>query len=197
MTENEAGQEEIIIEVAGADGTMHQCRLIETIELKNKQYAIFQDIEPSIDNRGMITAFEMIEDGDSYGLVPLEDAEIINAVFQQFCATRGGMQQEVADRQDREEEGEGLSADSIIELTESDGTVVEMRPIMTFAYQESMYLALQPIKDCAAGTQVSIYELIEEGGAQRIAPIQRDAKGFAVWSEFRRLLEQAQKAKGI
>lgn len=206
IVENQTGQEDIIIEVEGEDGLMHRCHLVETIQYKNKQYAIFQDMEASIDNRGMITAFEMIDDGDSYGLLPLEDIAVIDAIFQEFCVGRvEERQQETAYKQENvttcheEEKGSAtFSVGDILELSESDGSITEAKIILSFDFKEKNYLALLPVgKENVTATQYSIYELIQDGEAQRLVPIQRDARGFAVWSRFRRLIDQTDSAANV
>ena len=80
--------------------------------------------------------------------------------------------------------------EGVILLTEEGGKQVPAKAILTFELRDRQYMALQPIEK-GEEVNIGIYELIEEELGQRLVPIQRDARGLAVWNKFRRLLEES------
>ena len=123
-------------------------------------------------------------------------------VFDLFCRSRQ-IEEQVEEQvqavqavQEQQQEQVRTEDDDVIELTEENGHRFKAKKILSFELKNREYIALQHVNSQEDGiTDISIYELVEEGQGQKLVPLQKDARGFAVWSTFRRLLEKGEVRK--
>ena len=85
--ENEVYEEEDrIFEVEAEDGTIEKLYHIATIEYRKAMYCIFQKAEPETEEEeDEVIIFALQGEGDDAMLVPIEDAQLLDEVFAEFC----------------------------------------------------------------------------------------------------------------
>ena len=85
MTE-EYEEEERIFELEADDGTVERLYHIATIEYKGNMYCCFQKAEPETEEEeDEVVIFALQGEGDDALLVPLEDEQLLDEVFAEFC----------------------------------------------------------------------------------------------------------------
>jgi len=78
--------EERIIELEADDGTVEKLYHIATIEYKGGMYCCFQKAEPeSEEEEDEVVIFALQGEGDDAVLMPLEDEQLLDEVFAEFC----------------------------------------------------------------------------------------------------------------
>lgn len=78
--------EERIIEVEADDGTVEKLYHIATIEYRKEMYCVFQKAEPETEEEeDEVIIFALKEDGEDGMLMPIEDAQLLDEVFAEFC----------------------------------------------------------------------------------------------------------------
>ena len=85
--ENEVYEEEDrIFEVEAEDGTIEKLYHIATIEYRGGMYCCFQKAEPeSEEEEDEVIIFALKGEGDNAVLEPLEDEQLLDEVFAEFC----------------------------------------------------------------------------------------------------------------
>ena len=85
--ENEVYEEEDrIFEVEADDGTVEKLYHIATIEYRGDMYCCFQKAEPeSEEEEDEVIIFRLEGEGDDAMLLPLEDEQLLDEVFAEFC----------------------------------------------------------------------------------------------------------------
>lgn len=85
--ENEIYEEEDrIFELEADDGTIEKLYHIATIEYRGDMYCCFQKAEPeSEEEEDEVIIFALQGEGDDALLVPLEDEQLLDEVFAEFC----------------------------------------------------------------------------------------------------------------
>lgn len=85
--ENEIYEEEDrIFELEADDGTIEKLYHIATIEYRGDMYCCFQKAEPeSEEEEDEVIIFGLNGEGDDATLVPLEDEQLLDEVFAEFC----------------------------------------------------------------------------------------------------------------
>ena len=86
--ENEVYEEEDdrVFEVESEDGAMEKLYHIATIEYKGEMYCCFQKAEPETEEEeDEIIIFGLKGEGDEAVLEPIEDEEVLDGVFEEFC----------------------------------------------------------------------------------------------------------------
>lgn len=79
--------EDRIFELEADDGTVEKLYHIATIEYRKNNYCVFQKAEPeSEEEEDEVIIFALQGEGDDALLVPLEDEELLDEVFAEFCA---------------------------------------------------------------------------------------------------------------
>ena len=78
--------EDRIIEVEADDGTVEKLYHIATIEYRKEMYCVFQKAEPETEEEeDEVIIFALKEDGEDGMLMPIEDAQLLDEVFAEFC----------------------------------------------------------------------------------------------------------------
>jgi len=85
--ENEIYEEEDrIFELEADDGTIEKLYHIATIEYRGGMYCCFQKAEPECEEEeDEVILFELKGEGDDAVLVPMEDEQLMDEVFAEFC----------------------------------------------------------------------------------------------------------------
>lgn len=79
-------EEDRIFEVEAEDGTVEKLYHIATIEYRKAMYCIFQKAEPETEEEeDEVIIFALQGEGDDAMLVPIEDAQLLDEVFAEFC----------------------------------------------------------------------------------------------------------------
>ena len=79
-------EEERIFEVEAEDGTVEKLYHIATIEYRGGMYCCFQKAEPeSEEEEDEVIIFALKGEGDDAVLEPLEDEQLLDEVFAEFC----------------------------------------------------------------------------------------------------------------
>ena len=79
-------EEDHIFEVEADDGTVEKLYHIATIEYKKNMYCIFQKAEPeSEEEEDEVIIFALQGEGDEAMLMPIEDPDLLDEVFAEFC----------------------------------------------------------------------------------------------------------------
>ncbi len=79
-------EEERIFELEADDGTIERLYHIATIEYKGSMYCCFQKAEPETEEEeDEVVIFALQGEGDDALLVPLEDEQLLDEVFAEFC----------------------------------------------------------------------------------------------------------------
>ena len=79
-------EEERIFEVEAEDGTIEKLYHIATIEYRGGMYCCFQKAEPeSEEEEDEVIIFALKGEGDNAVLEPLEDEQLLDEVFAEFC----------------------------------------------------------------------------------------------------------------
>ena len=79
-------EEERIFEVEAEDGTVEKLFHVATIEYRKAMYCIFQKAEPETEEEeDEVIIFALQGEGDDAMLVPIEDAQLLDEVFAEFC----------------------------------------------------------------------------------------------------------------
>jgi putative Holliday junction resolvase len=79
-------EESRIIELEADDGTVERLYHIATIEYKGGMYCCFQKAEPeSEEEEDEVVMFALKGEGDDAVLVPMEDEQLMDEVFAEFC----------------------------------------------------------------------------------------------------------------
>ena len=83
LTEEE---EDRIIELEADDGTVEKLYHIATIEYRGAMYCCFQKAEPETEEEeDEVVIFRLDGEGDDAMLMPLEDEQLLDEVFAEFC----------------------------------------------------------------------------------------------------------------
>ena len=78
--------EDRIIEVEADDGTVERLYHIATIEYRKEMYCVFQKAEPETEEEeDEVVIFALKEDGEDGMLMPIEDVQLLDEVFAEFC----------------------------------------------------------------------------------------------------------------
>ena len=84
--ENEVYEEERIFELEADDGSIEKLYHIATIEYRSEMYCCFQKAEPeSEEEEDEVIIFALKGEGDDAMLEPLEDEQLLDEVFAEFC----------------------------------------------------------------------------------------------------------------
>ena len=79
-------EEERIFEVEAEDGTIEKLYHIATVEYKGGMYCCFQKAEPeSEEEEDEVIIFALKGEGDDAMLEPIEDEDVLDGVFEEFC----------------------------------------------------------------------------------------------------------------
>ncbi len=79
-------EEDRIFELEADDGTIEKLYHIATIEYRKNMYCVFQKAEPECEEEeDEVIIFGLEGEGDDAMLVPLEDEELLDEVFAEFC----------------------------------------------------------------------------------------------------------------
>ena len=79
-------EEDRVFEVEAEDGTVERLYHIATIEYRKAMYCIFQKAEPADeDEEDEVIIFALEGEGDDAVLTPIEDAQLLDEVFAEFC----------------------------------------------------------------------------------------------------------------
>ena len=79
-------EEDRIFEVEAEDGTVEKLYHIATIEYRKGMYCIFQKAEPEDEEEeDEVIIFALEGEGDDAVLTPIEDAQLLDEVFAEFC----------------------------------------------------------------------------------------------------------------
>ena len=75
-----------IFEVEADDGTVERLYHIATIEYRKSMYCVFQKAEPETEEEeDEVIIFALQGEGDDATLVPIEDVQLLDEVFAEFC----------------------------------------------------------------------------------------------------------------
>ena len=79
-------EEDRIFEVEADDGTVEKLYHLATIEYRKEMYCIFQKAEPeSEEEEDEVIIFALQGEGDDAMLMPIEDDQLLDEVFAEFC----------------------------------------------------------------------------------------------------------------
>ena len=79
-------EESRIFELEADDGTIEKLYHIATIEYKGNMYCCFQKAEPECEEEeDEVILFALQGEGDDAVLVPMEDEQLMDEVFAEFC----------------------------------------------------------------------------------------------------------------
>lgn len=79
-------EEDRIMELEADDGTVEKLYHIATIEYKGGMYCFFQKAEPETEEEeDEVVIFALQGEGDDAVLVPMEDEQLMDEVFAEFC----------------------------------------------------------------------------------------------------------------
>ena len=85
-TEVYEDDESRIFEVEADDGTVERLYHIATIEYRGETYCCFQKAEPECEEEeDEVIIFALKGEGDDAMLFPLEDEQLLDEVFAEFC----------------------------------------------------------------------------------------------------------------
>ncbi len=85
-TEEEYDEEDRIFELEADDGTIERLYHIATIDYKGGWYCCFQKAEPeSEEEEDEVVIFRLQGEGEDALLLPLEDEQLLDEVFAEFC----------------------------------------------------------------------------------------------------------------
>lgn len=83
---DEIYEEDRIFEVEADDGTVEKLYHIATIEYRKNMYCVFQKAEPETEEEeDEVIIFALQGEGDDAMLVPIEDVQLLDEVFAEFC----------------------------------------------------------------------------------------------------------------
>lgn len=86
LEEEYADDESRIFELEADDGTIEKLYHIATIEYRGAMYCCFQKAEPECEEEeDEVVIFGLQGEGDDAMLVPLEDEQLLDEVFAEFC----------------------------------------------------------------------------------------------------------------
>lgn len=86
MMDEYADEESRIFEFEADDGTIEKLYHIATIEYKGAMYCCFQKAEPECEEEeDEVVIFGLKGEGDDAMLVPLDDEQLLDEVFAEFC----------------------------------------------------------------------------------------------------------------
>ena len=86
LNEEYEDEENRIFELEAEDGTVEKLYHIATIEYRGGMYCCFQKAEPETEEEeDEIAIFNLQGEGDDALLVPLEDEQLLDEVFAEFC----------------------------------------------------------------------------------------------------------------
>ncbi len=79
-------EEDRIFEVEADDGTVERLYHIATIEYRKNMYCVFQKADPETEEEeDEVIIFALQGEGDDALLVPIEDVQLLDEVFAEFC----------------------------------------------------------------------------------------------------------------
>ena len=79
-------EDDRIFEVEADDGTIEKLYHIATIEYRKNMYCVFQKAEPETEEEeDEVIIFALEGEGDDAMLVPIEDVQLLDEVFAEFC----------------------------------------------------------------------------------------------------------------
>lgn len=79
-------EEDRIFELEADDGTVERLYHVATIEYRSEMYCCFQKAEPeSEEEEDEVIIFRLEGEGDDAMLLPLEDEQLLDEVFAEFC----------------------------------------------------------------------------------------------------------------
>ena len=165
--ENEVYEEEDrIFEVEAEDGTVEKLYHIATIEYRGGMYCCFQKAEPeSEEEEDEVIIFALKGEGDEAMLEPLEDEQLLDEVFAEFC-------HQYEDFENSEEA--------------EDGTIEKLYHIATIEYRGGMYCCFQKAEpECEEEEdEVIIFALKGEGDDAVLEPLEDEQLLDEVFAEF-------------
>ena len=86
LEEEFADEESRIFELEADDGSIEKLYHIATIEYRGAMYCCFQKAEPECEEEeDEVVIFGLSGEGDDAVLVPLEDEQLLDEVFAEFC----------------------------------------------------------------------------------------------------------------
>lgn len=87
LTENEEyDEEENILELEDDEGNVERYLHIGTIDYKGEWYCFFQKAEPETEEEeDEVVMFRLVGEGENQELLPLEDEQLMDEVFAEFC----------------------------------------------------------------------------------------------------------------
>ena len=93
-------EEERIFEVEAEDGTIEKLYHIATVEYKGGMYCCFQKAEPeSEEEEDEVIIFALKGEGEDAMLEPIEDEDVLDGVFEEFCRQYEEYEEEYADEE--------------------------------------------------------------------------------------------------
>ena len=79
-------EDDRIFEVEAEDGTVEKLYHLATIEYRKNMYCIFQKAEPeSEEEEDEVIIFALQGEGEDAMLMPIEDDQLLDEVFAEFC----------------------------------------------------------------------------------------------------------------
>ena len=79
-------EEDRIFEVEADDGTVERLYHLATIEYRGETYCVFQKAEPETEEEeDEVVIFALQGEEDDAVLMPLEDEQLLDEVFAEFC----------------------------------------------------------------------------------------------------------------
>ncbi len=96
-----AGGEVNVVDLVDDEGKVHKCYHIGTIQYKEGWYAFFQAADEEDGDEDEITILQIAGEEGAEELVPIEDDDLLDEVFEEFCRMMDEEEEE-----EEEEEGE-------------------------------------------------------------------------------------------
>ena len=79
-------EEDHIFELEADDGTVEKLYHLATIEYRGEKYCVFQKAEPETEEEeDEVVIFLLTGEGDEAMFMPIEDADLLDEVFAEFC----------------------------------------------------------------------------------------------------------------
>ena len=83
---NEDYEEENVLELEDDEGNVEKYLHVGTIEYRGEWYCFFQKAEPETEEEeDEVVMFRLQGEGDDQMLLPLEDEQLMDEVFAEFC----------------------------------------------------------------------------------------------------------------
>ena len=93
-------EENRIFELEADDGTIEKLYHIATIEYRGDMYCCFQKAEPeSEEEEDEVVIFALKGEGDDAMLEPIDDEDLLDGVFEEFCRQYEAYEEEYAEEE--------------------------------------------------------------------------------------------------